>query len=681
MSAASPPQDQAPPAEAEPTPRRTRPPRACNSRPKVLPAAPAPPPPGRRLGRPRKRDKEEEGEAEVEEAAPQCRVVTPLVAEPTAPADLPRWRLRGMWELASVLNFLHVFRPLLNIAVEFTAEELEDAIIAPNHTLEELHIPLLRSIPPIARMGMGNGRWVTVLCRKLKDWWHLVAEGNLPIVVSQGVEIEAYKELEPATRLVILKAICDIRCEQEDVRNFVDSCLKKGYQPTAFCKKRIGGDSHGVSYWYEEDPALGHRLYREIRQVEYVKEQTRKSKGRGVLGVPVISYQWETVATNFVEFEAAAEKLFSSSNRTEVSVGKKLKIDYLPEIEKIHKSKERVLKKQQRQALLLNSYLTFDGFTSGRSQRERKRVTYTFDDYDRSINEAIKAIKESENSVQNVTTINRRVLDRARGASNNGTLSGPSSVCNGFSKESPPKSYSYQANDGEEKAETPDRRRRQRKRSQRYTQDFVEDVSDIDPTFDSDADIMGEVVYDEEYLRSRKQPKASTSEDDGEFRLEQEYSLSSEDEEGTRRPKRLPTRSPQAVRLIALDEIQTGIKRNKRSTRPHMNHQRHDLSGTDTELGKPVKPNASDPDAGSGAVKDELGKPCEPNASDPDAVADTVNHVEASARSQDQEQRLLHIVKMHTPGRESNGVGGKFLHLNELAPVVGGFDGAPAVQF
>ena len=31
------------------------------------------------------------------------------------------------------------------------------------------------------------------------------------------------------------------------------------------------------------------------------------------------------------------EKLFSSSNRTEVSLGKKLKIDYLPEIEKIHK--------------------------------------------------------------------------------------------------------------------------------------------------------------------------------------------------------------------------------------------------------------------------------------------------------------------------------------------------------
>ncbi|CAM0876951.1 unnamed protein product [Alopecurus aequalis] len=656
MAAASPQEAQTAPTEAEAAPplgRRTRPPRACNSRPKALPA-PAPPPAPRRPGpgRPPRRDKPEAA-AEEEEEAPQCRVVTPLVAEPEAPAELPRWRLRGMWELASVLNFLHVFRPLLNVAVEFTAEELEDAILAPNATLEDLHTPLLRSIPPVARIGMDNGKWVTVLCRKLKDWWHLVAEGDLPIVASHGAEIETYKELEPATRLVILKAICDIRCEQEDVRNFIDSSLKKGYQLPDFCKERIGGDSHGISYWYEEDSILGHRLYREIRQVEYVKEQTRKSKGKGVLSVPVVSYQWETVATNFVEFEAAAEKLFSSSNRTEVSLGKKLKIDYLPEIEKIHKSKERLLKKQQRQALRLNSYLTFDGFTSGRSQRERKQVTYTFDAYDRSINEAIKAIKKTENSIQVVSTINRRALDPTREASNNCMLPGPSPVCNGSSGESPLESHSYQTNHGEEKAEPLDRRRRQRKRSQRYTLDFVEDVSDIDPNFDSDDDIMGEAVYDEEYLRSRRQPKASTS--DGEFRLEQvvgygvdqsEYSLSSEDGEGTGRSKRSRTRS-----LITVDEIQIGIKRNKRSARPHTNHHQHGFSGTDTGLGKPGKPSASDPDAGSDAA---------------------VNDAEASARSQDQEQRLLQIVKMHTPGRDiSKGVERKFLHLNELAPCGG----------
>ena len=109
MAAASPPQDQLQPAaegavaREEPaalTPRRARFPRACHYRPNAAPPtpapAPAPPPP-----RPRR-----SGNAGDE--TPEYRVVTPLVEEPASPAELPRWRLRGMWELASVLNFLHV---------------------------------------------------------------------------------------------------------------------------------------------------------------------------------------------------------------------------------------------------------------------------------------------------------------------------------------------------------------------------------------------------------------------------------------------------------------------------------------------------------------------------------------------------------------------------------------------
>lgn len=35
------------------------------------------------------------------------KIVTPLVTPPE-PSQLPRWTIRSMWELASVLNFLHV---------------------------------------------------------------------------------------------------------------------------------------------------------------------------------------------------------------------------------------------------------------------------------------------------------------------------------------------------------------------------------------------------------------------------------------------------------------------------------------------------------------------------------------------------------------------------------------------
>lgn len=38
----------------------------------------------------------------------QCsKIVTPLVGEPE-PSQLPRWSIRGMWQLASILNFFNV---------------------------------------------------------------------------------------------------------------------------------------------------------------------------------------------------------------------------------------------------------------------------------------------------------------------------------------------------------------------------------------------------------------------------------------------------------------------------------------------------------------------------------------------------------------------------------------------
>ncbi|RVW35544.1 DDT domain-containing protein DDR4 [Vitis vinifera] len=163
------------------------------------------------------------------------------------------------------------------------------------YIISRLHAP---AIPPVTRMALTRGTWVTVLCRKLRDWWHWVAEGEIPIVASQGAEVGMYNALDPGVRVVILKALCDIRVEQEDIRIFIDNSIKHGVQLSAFRKERVGGDSHGISYWYEDDPIVGHRLYREIRKVE-----VKKAKVKGSQCLPNASYQWETVATNLDEFQ------------------------------------------------------------------------------------------------------------------------------------------------------------------------------------------------------------------------------------------------------------------------------------------------------------------------------------------------------------------------------------------
>lgn len=596
-----------------------------------------------------------------------------------------------MWELASVLNFFNVFRPLLNISVEFTAEELESALITPNNTLDDIHIPLLKAIPPIIRMAMGRGTWVTVLCRKLRDWWHWVAEGELPIVASQGGEIEVYKSLDPGVRVLILKALCDIRVEQEDIRSYIDGNLKHGVHISLFRKERIGGDSHGVSYWFEDDPIVGHRLYREIRKIE-----VKKVKTRGIPSTPIVSCQWETVATNLEEFEDVSEKLFSSKSRIEVAVGKKLKNDMLPEIEKIQKKKEKLLKKQHRQALLLDSYLHTDGITSGRSLRDRKPVTYTFDDYDRSITEAIKITKKKQPSPE--PAVKREMVTKPE-ASSNGRLNGRSYHTRHVSYDelSPKSTDSDETEEEEEEDEDDksgplDRSNRRRQRPQRYSEkEFVEAVSDYEAEFESDDEIVGEAIYDEEYMRSRKQRRISSSSEgedeqsweeenleDEEEEEEEEYMSSSEDSDEPHRSKKLPSRSRRrGTKLRSVGELQSGLRRSRRASRNRIDYRQYEFSESESESTKPEKLIAS-------GERSDASNGVEYSAGSQDSQVDEIDQ-KMMVDQPTQEYNMVDVgpsqspEKTSIPAKETNNVGPlHFLDLNELAPGTG-FDDVPSM--
>lgn len=642
-------------------------------------------------------DEEEEVEEGEEAGSPssrlQCsKIVTQLVGEPE-PSQLPRWNLRSMWQLASILNFLNVFRPLLNIRVEFSAEEFETALITPNDTLGAIHMPLLKAIPPVTRMALGHNTWITVLCRKLRDWWHWVAEGELPIVASQGAEIEAYSALEPAVRVVILKALCDIRVEQEDIRNYIDENLKQGVHLSLFRKERIGGDSHGISYWYEDDPIIGHRLYREIRKIE-----VKKGKGKSVQPIPSSCYQWETVATNLDEFQDVSEKLFSSKNRTEASVGKKLKNSMLAEVERVHKRKEKLLKKQHRQALMLDNMLNMDGLSGGRSLRDRKPVTYTFDDYDRSISEAIKITKNGQPSTE--PTFRREAAIKHE-TSTNGGLGSPPHLSQQVSfRVRSPKSPEYDEYDEDHQDEQLDRSNRRRQRPQRYSaSEFIEELSENEPEFDSDDDIMGEAVYDEEYLRKRKQRKvSSSSEGDDEYHWDEENpedeeeedededfpSASEEsDEPRSRRFKKLPGRTRRETKLRSVGNLQSGLRRSNRATRNRINYSHLEMSDSETESIKPEMSNGSEEhyDASDNAEFSMGSEDSEENNDNEEMKVEQPVDVPPEMATADQNDVPKRI---SSPDQDQDDVesGGKrrFLDLNELAPGSGFDDGPNSVM-
>ncbi|XP_051116916.1 DDT domain-containing protein DDR4-like [Andrographis paniculata] len=667
---------------------------------------------------------EENGEKEEDGSLAPGRMVTPLLGEPEE-SQLPRWRIRSMWQLASILNFLNVFRPSLNIKVEFSAEEFETALISPNNTLADIHMPLLKAIPPVTRMALGHHTWITVLCRKLRDWWHWVAEGDLPIVASHGAEVETYKSLDPGMRVVILKAICDIRVEQDDIRQYMEHSMKHGVLLSTFRKEPLGGDSHGVSYWYEDDSIIGHRLYREIRKVE-----AKKGKGRNIPPIPDSSYQWEAVATNLDEFQTVSEKLLSSKNRTEVSVGKKLKNDMLPEIEKVHKRKEKLLKKQHRQALMLDSMISMDGLTAGRSLRDRKPVTYTFDDYDRSINEALKVTKKKQPSPE---PFDRRDPHMKLEVSENGKWGGgTSSQCsqppssNDLTSDSPDYTQNYQLN----KQETLDRSNRRRKKPQRYSEkEFVEAPSENEMDFDSDEDIVGEVVYHDEYIESRKRRKkmSSSSEGDEEYNWDEENPEEDEEDEeeeeddevvstsdGSNRPQRssrtVRGRTRRETKLRSVGELQSGLRRSKRTTRNRINYRNYEMSESDNESKKRAKSEAavlSEHSEGSGDRAD-FSRGFQDSDDDDDDSDDNERNNEQEMRDdpipdldldapmEQQNSQMDHEMETNQPDldgtnhrqqeeedddeeeeEEVEGVGKRrYLDLNELAPS-SGFDDTP----
>ncbi|KAF2590303.1 hypothetical protein F2Q70_00040203 [Brassica cretica] len=802
----SPVTDTKPPTEETTPLRRTRPSRACTLRTqqrlREQQAA------ERKLKQPKKEckrkkeveeaDDQEEEEEDDDESQMQCvggssgrsKIVTSLVSPPEA-SQMPRWNLRSMWELASVLNFLHAIPPVTRMALtrdtwvtvlcrkirdcwhwvaegdlpivasqgretevyksfdpairvvilkalcDIRAEQEDIRSYIDNSLKTGVHLSAFRkdrvggdshgAIPPVTRMALTRDTWVTVLCRKIRDCWHWVAEGDLPIVASQGRETEVYKSFDPAIRVVILKALCDIRAEQEDIRSYIDNSLKTGVHLSAFRKDRVGGDSHGVNFWYEDDPLVGHRLYREIRKAEVVKAKTKGSKI-----LPNITYQWEAVATNFDEFQDVSEKLNSSSSRIEVSLGKKLTRDMLPEIEKEHKRKEKLLKKQHRQALLLDNCLVVDGHGAGRSLRDRKPVRYTFDDYDQSINEAIKITKyaliNSRNEIwlldsdvivmasEKLNSSSSRIevslgkkltrdmlpeiekehkrkekllkkqhrqallLDNCLVVDGHGAgrslrdrkpvrytfddydqsineaikitkMKHPSpesllhrresarldALENGRSTSSthptePVNDTAYaKSSDSADYDEFDEQRDERRQRSQRYSAtDFVETVSDNDVEFESDDDIVGEAVYDEEYMRKRlRRSKRATRID------YKQYELSESDKEATGAAKR--------KRLVEPDE-----------------HSDETGNGDFTRESEDSEENANDPETKSS----EEEKPREVND-----YAETTNGTENNQLSKSN----------GTGQEEAEGVVGKrrFLDLNELAPV-SGFDDGPS---
>ncbi|KAI3677224.1 hypothetical protein L1987_86847 [Smallanthus sonchifolius] len=292
--------------------------------------------------------------------------------------EAARNRLRARWELASVLNFLKVFGPLIGSELKISAEEIETSLILPDRYLCLVHIALLKGIPPVSKNLKEPDAWVVTLSKKLFMWWPWVAEGDFPLTAAKGAEMETYKNLDPTVRLVILKALCEIRADQHDAVAYINDAVRNKNEISTFRKKNIGEDGKGTSYWLDGNETIGLRLYKEVSTLK-----------ENVLP-PTMSCQWETLATNIGEFQKVVAQYSSSESKLEVAVSTAVETEAIPVLDKIFKKKKRELEKKKSEERIINNF-SRSGIT--RSCRNRKPITYTFDEYDKAISEAIRESK------------------------------------------------------------------------------------------------------------------------------------------------------------------------------------------------------------------------------------------------------------------------------------------------
>ncbi|XP_057799557.1 DDT domain-containing protein DDR4 [Salvia miltiorrhiza] len=343
-------------------------------------------------------------------------------SEPSPPkmpdVDSARTKLRQRWELASVLNFLHVFHPIIGGDLKLSAEDVETAIIEQNSTLAKLHIALLKGILPSSQVQTlkSSDAWMVALSKALSTWWPWVAEGDFPLTGAKGEEISIYKELEPTARVVILKALCEVRADQYDVASYISEQIKHGTDLSYFRKDKLASDGNRVAFWYDGNETIGHRLYKEVNFFE-----KRQAKNKDT--VPAVNCQWETLATNLEEFNKIVNEFSSSKFKWEVALGKSVEMDVIPVLAKQQKKKEKALYRLQREQLLFNG---FRNSVATRSCRSNKPVDYRFDNYDRAIAEAIKVSnkrKTSEERMQEEKPSQRRMTSTSDGSNSSAITS------------------------------------------------------------------------------------------------------------------------------------------------------------------------------------------------------------------------------------------------------------------
>uniref|UniRef100_A0A061QXF9 Ddt domain-containing protein n=1 Tax=Tetraselmis sp. GSL018 TaxID=582737 RepID=A0A061QXF9_9CHLO len=349
----------------------------------------------------------EDGAADEPEAA-EAEVPLRERSEEEIAAEMAE--LKSMWEMAAVLDFLHIFRREVNAKAAFTAEELErDLVVSDGRQglLADLHTAVISGFTTPS--ALGSAGWQKLVAKEVSAHWDVVGDGGpAPLRAGKGEDpVADYAAMPTAKRAIVLKALCDIRLNCGDIMQRIEEAVNvtkmnpkkreallkgQGRKGAAlvevlddFRRQPLGTDSSGRVYWWLDFwETTGSRLYRHT-------PGTRRKKA-----LDASPGSWEFLGSTPDDLQNVSQELVRSRKKPDRQLVSAIDTVVVEMSERIEAEERR---RRARARLRLDVGVILDNGES-RSRRARRDVKYTFDDFDEMIGAALREGRRSRNQSQ-----------------------------------------------------------------------------------------------------------------------------------------------------------------------------------------------------------------------------------------------------------------------------------------
>ncbi|XP_044470906.1 DDT domain-containing protein DDR4-like isoform X2 [Mangifera indica] len=146
---------------------------------------------------------------------------------------------------------------------------------------------------------------------------------------------------------------------------------------------------------YDGNTSIGYRLYKEVNKTGL----KTKCKGKAFLTLPATCAQWKTLATFSRNFAKLWMNCHLAKLWQKLLLARQLPMMVFLLLKSfIRRKKGHVNGKKRQEMLLLNGFRNSFAVGITRSYRSRRSISYTFDDYDQAIDEAIELLKKCATS-------------------------------------------------------------------------------------------------------------------------------------------------------------------------------------------------------------------------------------------------------------------------------------------